>query len=130
MNLQLRELNRAINAALAFGSVAALAVAPVYAQDDEDSDTEKMETVQVTGSRIKRTDAEGSVTVTVIDRQQLELSGDVSVADYLRNTTFGIEHGTVEKIIEHGTVEKIGVTKGWSAERWRELCEGEALRDP
>lgn len=88
MSLQLRELNRAIYAALAFGSVAALAVAPVYAQDDEDGDTAQMETVEVTGSRIKRTDAEGSVPVTVIDRQQLELSGDVSVADYLRNTTF------------------------------------------
>lgn len=88
MSLQLRELNRAITAALAFGSVAALAVAPVYAQDDEDGDTAQMETVEVTGSRIKRTDAEGSVPVTVIDRQQLELSGDVSVADYLRNTTF------------------------------------------
>lgn len=88
MSLQLRELNRAITAALAFGSVAALSMAPAFAQDDEDGDTAQMETVEVTGSRIKRTDAEGSVPVTVIDRQQLELSGDVSVADYLRNTTF------------------------------------------
>ena len=88
MSLQLRELNRAITAALAFGSVAALTMAPAFAQDDEDGDTAQMETVEVTGSRIKRTDAEGSVPVTVIDRQQLELSGDVSVADYLRNTTF------------------------------------------
>lgn len=89
MSLQLRELNRAITAALAFGSVAALSMAPAFAQDDEKSDdTAQMETVEVTGSRIKRTDAEGSVPITVIDRQQLELSGDVSVADYLRNTTF------------------------------------------
>jgi len=64
-------------------------MAPAFAQDDEKSDdTAQMETVEVTGSRIKRTDAEGSVPITVIDRQQLELSGDVSVADYLRNTTF------------------------------------------
>ncbi len=89
MSLKLRELNRAITAALAFGSVAALAAAPAFAQDeDENGDTAQMETVEVTGSRIKRTDAEGSVPVTVIDRQQLELSGEVSVADYLRNTTF------------------------------------------
>ncbi len=88
MSLKLRELNRAITAALAFGSVAVLSLAPAFAQDDEDGDTAQMETVEVTGSRIKRTDAEGSVPVTVIDRQQLELSGDVSVADYLRNTTF------------------------------------------
>jgi iron complex outermembrane recepter protein len=88
MSLQLRELNRAITAALALGSLAALTMAPAFAQDDEDGDTAQMETVEVTGSRIKRTDAEGSVPVTVIDRQQLELSGDVSVADYLRNTTF------------------------------------------
>jgi len=30
---------------------------------------------------------------------------------------------------EHRTVEKIGVKKGWIAERWRELCEGKALRE-
>ena len=91
MSLKLRELNRAIASALAFGSVAALAVAmPAFAQDaeDENGESARMDTVEVTGSRIKRTDAEGSVPVTVIDRQQLELSGDVSVADYLRNTTF------------------------------------------
>jgi iron complex outermembrane receptor protein len=86
MSLQLRELNRAITVALAAGSVVAFA-SPVYAQDDDSKET-KMETVEVTGSRIKRTDAEGSLPITVIDRQELELSGDVSVADYLRNTTF------------------------------------------
>ncbi len=91
MSLKLRELNRSIASALAFGSVAAFAVAfPAFAQDaeEETDETARMDTVEVTGSRIKRTDAEGSVPVTVIDRQQLELSGDVSVADYLRNTTF------------------------------------------
>jgi len=92
MSLKLRELNRAIASALAFGSVAALAAVamPAFAQDadDENGESARMDTVEVTGSRIKRTDAEGSVPVTVIDRQQLELSGDVSVADYLRNTTF------------------------------------------
>ena len=92
MSLKLRELNRAIASALAFGSVAALAAVamPAFAQDaeEENGDAARMDTVEVTGSRIRRTDAEGSVPVTVIDRQQLELSGDVSVADYLRNTTF------------------------------------------
>ena len=88
MSLKLRELNRAITAALAIGSVAALSMAPAFAQDEEEDESAQMETVEVTGSRIKRADAEGSVPVTVIDRQQLELSGDVSVADYLRNTTF------------------------------------------
>ena len=46
---------------------------------------EELERIQVTGSRIKRTDLEGAVPVTVIDREQIEFSGKTSVADLLRN---------------------------------------------
>ncbi|NDD77152.1 MAG: TonB-dependent receptor [Betaproteobacteria bacterium] len=45
-------------------------------------------TVEVTGSRIKRVDAEGAVPVTVITREQIESSGVTSVAEVMRNVTF------------------------------------------
>ncbi len=80
-------LVKAIRTAL-FASVAAsLAVAPTaFAAEEEDDEDEN--TVTVTGSRIKRSDFEGALPVTVIDREMIELSGESNAADFLRNMTF------------------------------------------
>jgi len=77
-------LATAIHYALGAGMVAGLAMtaAPVAAQDDEEA--ADLDRVQVTGSRITRTDVEGALPIQVIDRQQIELSGQTSVADLLR----------------------------------------------
>lgn len=47
-----------------------------------------LERVEVTGSAIRRADAETALPVTVITRQQLESSGANTVAEVMRNTTF------------------------------------------
>lgn len=73
----------AAGVAFAFGT-AATGVAS--AQDEEE--TTQLGTLEITGSRLKRSDIEGALPVTVIDRQQIELSGDITVADLLRKTTF------------------------------------------
>jgi iron complex outermembrane recepter protein len=80
-------LAQAINYALGAGMVAGLAMtaAPVLAQDEEAADLDR---VQVTGSRISRADIEGATPVTVISRQDIELSGQENVADLLRATVF------------------------------------------
>jgi len=80
-------LAAAIHYALGAGVVAGLAAtaAPAFAQDEEAADLDR---VQVTGSRISRTDIEGALPVTVIDREQIEFSGKTSVADLLRDTPF------------------------------------------
>lgn len=80
-------LAAAIHYALGAGVVAGLAAtaAPAFAQDDEAADLDR---VEVTGSRIKRTDIEGALPVTVIDREQIEFSGKTSVADLLRDLPF------------------------------------------
>jgi iron complex outermembrane recepter protein len=58
----------------------------VYAEEAaEDDDSNK---VVITGSRIKRSEAAGALPVTVITRSQIEMSGESSAADLLRNTTF------------------------------------------
>ena len=80
-----RMLRRAVLAALYGSAGSVLLAAPALAQDDEAATLDRIE---VTGSRIKRADIEGALPVTVIDREQLEISGDISVADFLRNTTF------------------------------------------
>ncbi len=85
-------LTNAIQLALFIG-VASMVSGNAFAQD-QNQDPEKKETaktldsVTVTGSRIKRAEIEGALPVTVISREELQKSGDISVADYLRDTTF------------------------------------------
>ncbi len=82
-------LAKAINYALGAGMIAGLAMtaAPVAAENDEEAVAD-LDRIQVTGSRIQRTDVEGAMPVTVIDREAIELSGETSIADLIRNTTF------------------------------------------
>ena len=77
------------NALLAGAAISMAATGSALAEeaDDEEADEEE-NTVTVTGSRIKRTDIEGSLPVTVIDREMIELSGEANAADFLRSMTF------------------------------------------
>ncbi len=82
---------KSIRLALMFGGASLALSGVASAQDTSTDNTEaakKAERIQVTGSRIKRTDMEGDLPVTVIGRDAIDLSGDMSVSDVLRNTTF------------------------------------------
>lgn len=81
------KLSKAVRLAIAFGAASATAFTASVTAAEED-ETAKVERIEVTGSRIKRTDLEGALPVTVIDREAIELSGEISVADLIRNTTF------------------------------------------
>ncbi|RTE86001.1 MULTISPECIES: TonB-dependent siderophore receptor [Gammaproteobacteria] len=85
------KLAKSIRLALMFGATATAMTGVANAQDqneDEEAEEERVERIQVTGSRIQRTDMEGALPVTVIDREAIELSGDISAAELIRNTTF------------------------------------------
>jgi iron complex outermembrane receptor protein len=81
------KLNKAVRLAIAFGAVSATAFTASVTAAEED-EAAKVERIEVTGSRIKRTDLEQAVPVTVIDRAAIDLSGQMSVSDLIRNTTF------------------------------------------
>lgn len=68
--------------AVAFGSlvVGEVALAQQTAATDQ--------RVEVTGSRLRRAETEGALPVTVISREQIESSGQTSVAELMRETTF------------------------------------------
>lgn len=68
--------------------VGAASAQSTSSQDDQEQTTTTLDGMTVTGSRIRRAEVEGALPVTVIAREELEASGDVSVADFLRNTTF------------------------------------------
>ena len=85
----LKKLPGAIQFAL-FASVATMVSGNAFAQESTDTDKEAktLDRVEVTGSRLKRADIEGATPVVVIDRATIDASGDVSVADVLRDSTF------------------------------------------
>ncbi len=89
MNFNRNLLSEAVRYGLAAGAVGlfGFASAPAFAQDDTDEAT-SLDRIEVTGSRIKRVDIEGPTPITVISREDLQLSGDLSVADALRSATF------------------------------------------
>ncbi len=81
------KIAKSVSLAMAFGAVTGLSISTT-AVAQTNSAEQKVEKIQVTGSRIKRTDLEASVPVTVIDRAAIDMSGQISVSDLLRNTTF------------------------------------------
>ena len=73
--------------ALAMGGSVGLIAMPAFAQEAAPV-AQKIERVEVTGTRIKRADAEGALPVTVIKREELEASGSTTVAEFMRTSTF------------------------------------------
>lgn len=85
MNLRAKKLSIALNVALGAGMVAGVAAFPVMSQTTEARPGERIE---ITGSRVKRAEAEGALPVTIIERAQLQASGSVTVAEYIRTISF------------------------------------------
>jgi len=75
---------KAIRVAMMFGAGAAAAIsAPTFAAEEG---AEEVEKIEVTGSRIKRSDLEGASPVTVITAADMQIEGNLTVADALRNS--------------------------------------------
>ncbi|MCZ6559489.1 MAG: TonB-dependent receptor plug domain-containing protein, partial [Gammaproteobacteria bacterium] len=79
----------AVRYALTAGVAASFASIPsmAFAQDG-DEDVAEQGLIEVTGSRIKRVDVEGPSPVAIITRADIENSGDISVADVLRTSSY------------------------------------------
>ena len=67
------------------GSALALSVIPEAAAQEQQPAQQQLERITVTGSNIKRTDAEGVAPVQVITREQIERSGQSTVAELIRS---------------------------------------------
>jgi iron complex outermembrane receptor protein len=78
---------QAVRLALAAGMAGVISLSPAYAQDERE-ELAVQEKITVTGSRIKRADFEGPLPVTVISREDIDASGEISVAEVLRTQTF------------------------------------------
>lgn len=81
------KLSKAVRLAIAFGAASATAFTASVTAAEED-EVAKVERIEVTGSRIKRTDLEGASPVTVLTTEDMKVAGDFTVADALRKSTF------------------------------------------
>lgn len=80
-----RPLTMAVRAGLPLLAMAGLATPLAALAQATDPEAATLESVEVTGSRLKRAQVEGATPVVVIGRAQIDASGDVSVADLLRD---------------------------------------------
>lgn len=76
-----------LHVAMRLALLSTVSMTCAMADDESQNDTGKDERIQVTGSRIKRIDAEGANPVFVIDRSQLDLKAETSVAEVLTKLT-------------------------------------------
>ena len=95
MKLDTNKLSSAVRIALTLGAVAAAGAAiPAFAQDTgnaaanppSDKKAQQLETIVVTGSRIRRVDIETANPVFAIDRQTITQSGAVTLGDLVQQS--------------------------------------------
>ncbi|WP_105200552.1 TonB-dependent receptor plug domain-containing protein [Pseudoalteromonas sp. T1lg10] len=79
------KIAKSVRLALVFGAASTAGISAT-AMAAEDS-AEEVERIEVTGSRIKRTDMEGASPIEVITSAEFEKQGRLSVADALRSVT-------------------------------------------
>ncbi len=115
----------AVRYALTAGVAASFVGAPASALAQDDVAVQ--DKVTVTGSRIKRVDIEGPSAVTVINRDDIDASGDISVAEVLRGTsynTFGsFRASSGSSAQSQGTVS----LRGLGAQRTLVLLDGRRI---
>ncbi|TMP38013.1 TonB-dependent receptor plug domain-containing protein [Pseudoalteromonas rubra] len=78
------KVTKAVRLALAFGAASTAVIAQSATAQDG---VEKVERIEITGSRIKRVDMEGASPVEVISTAEFEGQGRVSVAEALQSVT-------------------------------------------
>lgn len=89
----------------------------------------QLDTIEVTGSRLKRSDIEGPLPVTVFSRADIDISGDISVADFLRSQTFN-SFGSFDAASGFGGGAQGGALislRGLGSERTLVLLDGRRL---
>ncbi|SFC29855.1 TonB-dependent receptor plug domain-containing protein [Pseudoalteromonas denitrificans] len=79
------KLAKAVRLAIAFGAASTVALSANVSAAEEGA--EEVERIEVTGSRIKRTDMEGASPVQIITAADMKMEGRFSVADVLRSST-------------------------------------------
>ena len=94
------------------------------ADEKESINVEKIEKVQVTGSRISRTDYEGADPIQVISREDIELSGVTNIGDLLQTMTSSSGAATNSQVNNGGSGSVEFSLRGLQAKRTLVLVNG------
>ena len=88
MRLTNNELLKAVRLALYASATAAVGLTsmPVFAQDNNEQGSERLETIVVTGSRIRRVDVESASPVFSIEKADIQKSGKLTIGDLIQET--------------------------------------------
>ena len=79
-----RHLSAISIAAAIGGLILASVAAPVFAQNKTGDDAQKLEAIEVTGSRIKKAEVEGQTPVLTITSKDIEQTGLASIGDIIQ----------------------------------------------
>lgn len=131
MKLMSNELFKAVRFALYAGATAAigLSAGTVFAQDEaQDQSAQKLETITVTGSHIRRVDIETSNPVITIDAAAIAKSGKQTVGDIVQNLPSVIGAGTNPAINNGGGSGSTTVgLRGLGTQRTLTLVDGHRI---
>jgi iron complex outermembrane receptor protein len=97
--------------------------------DESDADVVELDRIEITGSRIKRVDVEGSTPVTIITRDMIDAAGDSTIAELLRSSPYN-SFGSYRD--RSGFVNGLGVAgfvnlRGLGAQRTLVLLNGRRM---
>ena len=85
MQFKRKKLPQILLKAIGLGAAATLISAPIFAQEAvKPTAPQKIDKIEVTGSNIKRVDAESASPIQIITRQEIERSGKQTVTELLR----------------------------------------------
>jgi iron complex outermembrane recepter protein len=87
MTFKTTKLRDAISFALVSGATALAGTGVAYAQETEGQQATTLDRIEVTGSRIKRTDIETSQPILSLNREEIQAQGLTSVGDVIQNIT-------------------------------------------
>ncbi|MDD3763307.1 MAG: TonB-dependent receptor [Nevskiales bacterium] len=82
-----RKGERFLLSAIAVVVASTFSTGVAMAQEDAEKDATKLDAIEVTGSRIKRSDYETASPVQIIDRKAIEASGKLNIADVIRGVS-------------------------------------------
>jgi len=113
---------KAVKYALVAGSAVSLFSAPVFAAEDEATSSDEL--ITITGSRIKRSEAEGANPVQTFNREDIVLTGINNVGDMLQEIPSVAGAGTNQSINNGGTGAIRVSLRGLGAARTLVLLNG------
>ena len=115
----------AVRYALTAGVAASFVGAPAatLAQDD----VAVQDKVTVTGSRIKRVDIEGPSPISVISREDIDASGEISVAEVLRGSSFNTFGSFRQRSGSSAQSQSVVSLRGLGGQRTLVLIDGRRI---